>query len=231
MKTMKYILVLALVVLGTTTASAQAYTESKYYNQNTGRLDYSGSYGSKVYDEDYYGFRIGAGFCTVSGDNKELNGSGLKTGLDIGFVYGMRMAYNTPLYLETGLSYIEKGGNGTRNKSDIKYNLNYLEVPFVAKYVYDIDSDFSIQPYLGGYLALGVGGKIKDYDTRTSYSSFGSKDNQFQRFDGGIKLGCGFGYDLFYGEVGYEFGLSNIYHDEFDSSSNSALTLTVGVNF
>lgn len=233
------IAIVAFLFAGITTANAQAYTKSKYYDPSSGNLDYSHgrsgnrgfSWSDNPYEEDYYGFRIGPAFCTVTGDDARLNGSGMKTGLNIGFVYGKELTDRAPLYFETGLSYIEKGGNGKVDGKKFKYSLDYLQLPFVAKYVYSIDDDFSVQPYLGGYFALGIGGKIRDFGNRDAYSSFGSSDDQFQRFDGGLKLGCGFGYDLFYGEIGYEMGLSNICHDDFDVSSNTALTLTVGINF
>jgi len=92
-----------------------------------------------------------------------------------------------------------------------------------------MDRSFSIQPYVGGYLALGVAGKIKDFGHRQAYSSY---DNEgFQRFDGGIRIGCGVQYDFVYAELGYDFGLSNISHDYFDTSRTGTFFATVGFNF
>ena len=87
----------------------------------------------------------------------------------------------------------------------------------------------SIQPVLGGYVACGVGGKIKNYGDRVATSSFSS--DCFKRLDGGLRLGCGMAYDLFYADLTYDIGLANICHDEFDSSHNGCLTLSIGVNF
>ena len=56
-------------------------------------------------------------------------------------------------------------------------------------------------------------------------------DDGFQRFDGGLRLGCGVGYDLFYVDLTYDIGLSNICHDTFDTSHNGSLSLNFGVNF
>lgn len=212
-------------------AMAQAYQSSRYYNNESQRLDYTNFKKTDVYENQYFGFRIGPAFTSVSSDDDRLDGSSTQTGLNLGFVYAQQLTVDYPLFLETGLSYIEKGGEGKINGSKFEYNLNYLELPFVCKYICDVDGSFTVQPYFGGYFALGVGGKMKDFGTRETYSSFGSDSNQFQRFDGGLKMGCGFGYDLFYGEIGYELGLSNICHSDFDDSSNSAFTLTFGVNF
>lgn len=109
------------------------------------------------------------------------------------------------------------------------YSLNYLEVPVVLKYKYNVDNHFSIQPQVGGYFAAGVGGKIKNYKDREVESSF-SKD-KFSRFDGGLRFGCGIGYDLFYVDLTYDLGLANICHDTFDKSNNGSLQLNFGVNF
>ena len=127
-------------------------------------------------------------------------------------------------------------------KRKMTYDLNYIELPIVLKYIYDIDGHFTIHPFFydidghftihpffGGYLACGVGGKIKNYADREAFSSF--SDEAFQRFDGGLRLGCGVGYDLFYLELAYDIGLSNICHDMFDTSHNRSLALNFGVNF
>lgn len=184
----------------------------------------------RTYTDVYYGLRIGAAFATVNSDDRYLDGGSMKTGLDVGAVVGFQVAYRSPVYFETGLSYIEKGGKGHYEGTKFSYSLDYLQVPLVMKYMIDVDRMFSIQPYVGGYLALGVAGKIKDFGHRQAYSSFDSKEG-FQRFDGGIRIGCGIQYDFVYAELGYDFGLSNISHDYFDTSRTGAFFATVGFNF
>ena len=137
----------------------------------------------------YYGLRLGVAFSTVNSDDQYLNGSSAKSGLDIGAVVGLQLGYRSPIFFETGLSYIEKGGDGRYQGDKFSYSLNYLEVPMVLKYKYDVDRSFSIQPFLGGFMSVGVGGKIKDFGMRQAFSSF--DDDAFKRFDGGIRVGCG----------------------------------------
>ena len=60
------------------------------------------------YADIYYGLRIGAAFATVNSDDRYLDGGSAKTGLNVGFVAGFQVAYRSPVYFETGLSYIEK---------------------------------------------------------------------------------------------------------------------------
>lgn len=213
--------------------TAQNYRGSRYYNRNTGRLDYNnrscrGYYGNR---DAYYGFRIGPAFTTVNSDNEFLDGGKVQTGLNVGFAAGFGLTNRAPLYLETGLYYTEKGGKNDKKGLDYTYNLNYIEIPLVLKYVYNVDRNISVQPFVGGYLACGVGGKIKDFGEREAYSSFSDDDYAFRRFDGGLRMGIGLGIDMFYADLTYDLGLSNIGHDYFDESKNSALMLNVGVNF
>ena len=211
----------------------QTYTRSKYYNRNTGRLDYGhGARGSYMNRDTYFGFRVGPAFTTVNSDNPFLDGGSVKTGLNVGVAAGIALTDRAPLFLESGIYYVEKGGKNKRLGYDFTYNLGYIEVPFVLKYAYNIDRNLSIQPFFGGYFAGGVAGKIKNYGIRDAYSSFDSDESgAFKRFDAGLRMGVGVGFDLFYADLTYDLGLSNIGNDAFDDAHNSAVMLTFGVNF
>ena len=210
---------LALVAIATLTATAQTYSGSSFYDREnpmgTGSM--------------YYGFRIGPTFSTVNSDDANLDGGNSQTGLTLGAVMGFQLSDDIPLFLETGLSYTEKGGKKTRTGKKMTYDLNYLEIPILVKYIYDIDGHFSVQPLFGGYLSYGISGKIKNFGERHAQDSF--SDTTFKRFDGGLRIGCGVGYDLFYADLSYDIGLSNICHDTFDTSHNGCLYLNFGVNF
>lgn len=214
-------IMMALLSLALTTS---VLAQDGQFNRAFGRRIHHNSLG-----ETYYGLRLGVGFARVSSDDSRLDGGTMKAGLDIGAVIGFQLVDSSPVYLESGLYYIEKGGKGRRDGDRITFNLDYLELPIVVKYSIDAGYKFSVQPFLGGYLALGVGGKTKIPARREAYSSF--DDDGFGRFDGGIRLGCGAQYDIVYAELGYDIGLANISHDDFDSSHTGTLFLTVGVNF
>lgn len=182
--------------------------------------------------DTYFGFRVGPAFTTVNSDNPFLDGGSVKTGLNVGVAAGIALTDRAPLFLESGIYYVEKGGKNKRLGYDFTYNLGYIEVPFVLKYAYNIDRNLSIQPFFGGYFAGGVAGKIKDFDNREAYSSFDDDmDGAFKRFDAGLRMGVGVGFDLFYADLTYDLGLSNIGNDAFDDAHNSAVMLTFGVNF
>jgi hypothetical protein len=83
--------------------------------------------------------------------------------------------------------------------------------------------------YAGGYLAVGTDGNIKNYGARESFSSY--ENGYFNRFDGGLKLGCGVGFNMLYADISYDIGLANIGQDSFDDTHNGCFTINLGVNF
>jgi hypothetical protein len=221
---MKRMMIAMLSLVLTVPALAQ-YGRPHYYSRPPVRSDYR----PYQHPDVYFGLRLGGALSTVNSDDPYLDGGSMKSGLNVGMVVGFQMGYHAPVYFETGLSYIEKGGEGSFEGSKFTYGLNYLETPLVVKYKHHFDPNFSIQPFLGGYMSVGVGGKIKDFNHRQAYSSF---DNEgFNRFDGGLKIGCGVQFGLLYGEVGCDIGLANISHDYFDTSRTTSLYTTIGLNF
>ena len=189
--------------------------------------------------EQYYGIRLGYNLATINSSEAsvDMNSYG---GFAFGGVYGLQLANSTPLWLEAGLFYSEKGGktydfpsistvNGTNKEYFQKKTtrLIYLQAPIVVKYAFDVADDFYVQPFLGGYLALGIGGKTKLYEDKHSYDSF----DDYHRLDGGIRIGCGVEYQMIYAEAGFDFGIANINDNDFVSARNQCFFFNVGVNF
>ena len=195
----------------------RSYSQSRHSNYN--------SYNGNI----YWGLRLGLGVSTVSSDDSYLDGGSSQTGLNVGVAVGFQLAPQAPVFLETGLYYIEKGGRNTYSGTKLTYDLNYLEIPIVVKYKAYIDRGLDIEPFAGGYLACGVSGKAKNFNNRVADESF--SDDYFQRFDGGIRIGCGLEYQMLYAEMGYDFGLANICHDTFAKSHNGCFFANIGVNF
>jgi hypothetical protein len=177
----------------------------------------------------YLGFRVGVNASHVATDSPLLDGGGIKSGLNIGFAAGTQLSYRAPLFLETGLYYTQKGGKGGSGHDKVTCELNYLEVPLLIKYKHFVGHQTSVQPYAGAYLALGTDGQIKNYGSRTAFSSY--EDGYFKRFDGGLKIGCGVGFNMVYLDASYDIGLSNTMQDSFDDAHNGCFTLNFGVNF
>ncbi len=193
------------------------YTDGRTINYYTGKPSI------------YYGLRLGMSLSSVSSDIHELDGGSIQSGLSVGGIVGFQLSPTTPVSIETGLMYMEKGGKGDIDGEKTTFNLHYFELPIVAKYRYEMDDDLSLQPFLGGYLALGIGGKVKNYAQKTTCTSFDG--DRFRHFDGGLRLGCGLEYSMIYIELAYDLGLANISHSDFDSAKNRSLVVSAGVNF
>ncbi len=234
---MKKVLLSLIALAACTTAFAQYYPDgrpihpakrSSYYSQQERN---NRSYGMGRYPDTYFGFHIGLGVGTVSSDAEILDANDPKTGLEVGFTVGKNLVSTVPLYFESGLSYSEKGGKSTYYGKKFTYSLNYIELPFVFKYKAYVMPQLSIDPFVGGYLACGVGGKIKDYGDREAYSSFSSDDSSFKRFDGGIRVGVGAQYDILTLTLSYDIGLANVGHYDFEDTRTGTFNVNIGVQF
>ncbi len=170
----------------------------------------------------YYGVRIGVSGGNFSGDAEV---SGMKLGLNLGGVIGLRLSPTTPLFLESGLYYAERGGKDGKDK----VGYNNLEIPLLIKYGIKA-GDLAVLPFLGPYFAQAVSGK-----TTIDGQKFGTFDEKMwsavKRFNMGLKLGCGLEFNNLYVEAGYQFGLNNISKEDDYTVHSNAFFANVGVNF
>lgn len=178
----------------------------------------------------YYGARMGLNLASMSGDGVKIEGyelNGMRAGLNLGGVVGLRVSSSSPVFLESGFYYTQRGGKD----GDLKGSLKYLEIPLVIKYGIKATDDIAILPFLGPYFSYAIGGRIKGKSkegVKIDESSF----NYVNHGDMGLKLGCGMEYDMLYLEAGYQFGIANIADDDIDDPIHSnALFINFGVNF
>lgn len=227
---MKKTLLLSLLcmILAMPAMAQPGYRYGRGYNP---RVQTVGRHGNEyvAWHSYYVGLRVGLNASHVNSDSPLLDGSSMKSGLNIGIAAGTQLTYRAPLFIESGLYYSQKGGKSDSGSGKFTYDLNYLEVPVIIKYKHFVGNQTSIQPYAGGYLAVATDGQIKNYGTRTAFSSY--DDGYFNRFDGGLKIGCGVGYNMLYLDASYDIGLANIGQDNFDDTHNGCFTINVGVNF
>jgi hypothetical protein len=235
-KTMKRTMLIALLSLLTAAAAMAQYPRTRYRRPvpppRPAYRDvpaYRNDYRTPLSNATYYGLRLGLNIGSVRSDDHFLSDGSAKSGLNMGVAVGFQVAPLLPVYMETGLLYTEKGGKGKADGHSFSYSLNYLELPFVLKYMHPLGHLLSLQPFTGVYVAAGVGGKMKDFNQRQAYSSF--DDEGFKRFDAGLRIGCGLQFANLYTEMGYDLGLANISHDYFDTSRTGCFFATMGVNF
>lgn len=92
-------------------------------------------------------------------DNSATSRSGFKFGANAEFTLRNSISF------ESGLSYIRKGaivtGNNMMNTaiSSIRFaEMDYLQIPVMAGYRFNLGNDFSLKPELGAYFAVGING-------------------------------------------------------------------------
>jgi len=176
----------------------------------------------------YYGVRVGLNLSTLTGDG--MGDFGMKPGLNVGPTIGVRVSETTPVFLESGVYFSMQGAKD----GDNSIALNYFKIPVLIKYGVQVSDEFAVLPFLGPTIAFGVGGDWKTAG-EGSESSFGK--GKFNRFDAGIRFGCGAEWNKLYLELGYEFGITNIADWKKDngiddaSAHNGNLFINFGVNF
>lgn len=189
----------------------------------------------------YWGVRFGMTAASLSGD---LDVSS-KVGMTLAGVVGLRPSDNTPVFIESGLYYTERGGKnggpyvnsrgGNGSVSRVGYNI--LEIPLTIKYGLKVSDQIAVLPFFGPYFSYAISGKTKQLgDAGKDSESVGTFDEKkayhggLNRASMGLKLGVGAEYNKIYVEVGYQFGITNIAkRDEFSGRSN-AFIANIGVN-
>ena len=186
-------------------------------------------------DNIYYGIRLGMTAANLSGDTESPRlESGSKVGMTLAGVVGLRVSQSTPLFLESGLYYTERGAK----------NIGYsnLEIPLLIKYGVKATEDIAILPFVGPYFARAGWGKTKQYTMEGETVSkkvekVGTFDEKkaatggLNRLNMGFKLGCAAEYNKLYVEIGYQIGVSNIAKDDNKTIHSNAFFANFGVNF
>ena len=172
----------------------------------------------------YYGVRLGFTVANLGGDNVPMVDTGAKVGLTVGGIIGLRLSSTTPVFLESGLYYTERGAKNT--------GYSNLEIPLLVKYGLKVGDKMAFLPFLGPYVARACWGKTKLHGTGEKVGTFDEKEwDGLNRVNVGIKLGCGFEYNILYVEAGYQFGINNISKCDDRTYRSNGFFTNFGVNF
>ena len=176
----------------------------------------------------YWGVRFGMTSATLGGD-LDL---GSKAGMTLAGVIGLRASDSTPVFIESGLYYTERGAK----KGKLRVGYNNLEIPLVVKYGIKATDEIAVLPFFGPYFSYAISGKTKiqdkDGNSIISVGTFDEKKwNGLKRANMGFKLGCGAEYNKLYFELGYQFGITNVSKFDDVTAHSNALFANFGVNF
>ena len=191
-----------------------------------------------------FGGRIGINSATV--DIEDPSGLSVqpnsRVGLDIAAV--VNVGVTEAFSIQPELHFIQKGFklklDFFGDEEETNTNLNYLEIPVLAKYAFGSES---IQGFILGGPALGFGlsGKTKFKSSGQEDKedvNFGSNEDELKTVDFGLAIGGGLGIPastgLFFIDVRYLLGLANLSNEEGTGAStlkNRGVNVALGILF
>jgi len=200
---------------------------------------------------------LGAVFATgsVTAQNYPKNIVGLRAGFNTSWVtsYGVStsakpsymvgvsdqvlLSRALPFYFETGLNFISKGYK-INGHDESTTTFNYLQIPIGINYHIYTCKSVTIEPAVGVYYAVGLGGKREFDGVKTSVFTDGSTS----RHDFGFSCGISTSIHKFHFGIAYEMGLLNIDKTDliygadrkkvgYKQLKNKSIIIKVGINF
>lgn len=240
------VLLLLAVFFGATNADAQyrhrGHNAPRHTHRSTGDRVVHGIYTAQAVGQaaqmgaaihsmaDYTGLRLGYNSASLHFDDNGFDNDPT-SGFNLGVVFGWYLG-NSPFIIEPGVFYSKKGGKFSGiDKKDYfsqKINMHMLEIPLALKLdLIAPNSPVHIQPFVGAYMAFGMGGQIKDSEDG-NWDTFDTYDN----FDAGLRFGCGLGLSNFYLEAAYDLGLTNMEDNHSYGDTNTrTMSINIGFNF
>jgi len=199
-----------------------------------------------------FGIKAGGNlFCTTT-NLTDIADKKIKIGYEAGLT--AEYAFSDNFYLQSGISFITKGavlkgkeGTSTdENHWTQTINLQYLQIPVLPTYKFELVSDTEVFFSLGPYIAYGIGGKSTRKNTyvnsdrkteKEKMDSFGK--NSLKDVDLGLKFCAGIELDKYIFAWSYEFGLLNLEQKNNELNSlfntkhyrNRGLSISAGYKF
>ena len=194
--------------------------------------------------DNYTSIRIGANAASLrlGGELADVVETSNTAGANVGIAFGWYLG-KSAFILEPGVFLSMKGGelsptsNWFDDYNSSKYRMTMLEFPVVVKYELGAGA-VNFQPFLGGFMAVGIGGSTKFQGVSETYDTF--SDEGFKSFDAGFRFGVGMNVRPFYFEIAADLGLVNLPahdfsdydYDNWDEKINSnCISLSVGIIF
>lgn len=174
-----------------------------------------------------FGVKGGVNIANISGPGDSPDS---RTGILAGLVVDVSLPA-LPIGVETGLYYSQKGAESEEMGITESTNLDYLEVPVLAKLSIGPPGPFSPHIVAGPYLAFNINAE-EEFEGQTEDISDGINSTDF---GGVIGVGADFslGLTTLKAQVRYSFGLTSVFDSEFiqDDFKNRAFTVGIGIMF
>jgi hypothetical protein len=161
----------------------------------------------------------------------EYTETSISTSNLIGFQAGLigEIPISDAIYLNSGALFSQKGTKFSILGMEIKFPVNYLEIPLNLAYKYDL-GPLKLFAQAGPYLGVGLSAKYTSGSDEEKID-FGSETDQMKRLDYGANFGGGIEIGAVQIGVNYGLGLANISNDPDETMKNGVLSFTVGLLF
>ena len=185
---------------------------------------------NRVPDRFHMGIRGGVTASTLTGDNTDdIKGLWFPTA---GFGLDFQVA-PIPIFLGVGLYYQNQGYSYDRVYTTGSSRYGYttytetkdvdahcVQLPLTASYHINVAPNLFINPFLGPWFSYNC----EDLDNDNDWND--------DRFDYGVRFGCGMNFGRLTLDLGYDIGLKNWYEGNKDYTINTGiLFMTVGFNW
>lgn len=131
------------------------------------------------------------------------------------------------IYFNSGILFSQKGTKLSLLGVEIKFPVNYLEMPINFAYKYDLGTS-KLFVQTGPYLGVGLSAKMKSGGQEETLE-FGSGTDQMNRIDLGFNFGAGLEIKKVQLGINYGLGLINLSNDPDELMKNGALSFSVAV--
>jgi hypothetical protein len=167
----------------------------------------------------------------------EVADENLKVGLNVGLF--AKIPFTEFFAIQPEVLYSSKGSklkydNIFNGEGEYRFNLNYVEVPFLA--VFNLGKNFNI--HAGPYAAFLASSNVKDMNDDGTIEGIDELDvDNFNRFDYGLAGGLGFEFGNFMLGGRYNYGLKEVGKsgtlagDLTRNSKNSVASFYIGFGF
>lgn len=174
---------------------------------------------NRVPDRFHMGIRGGVTVSTLTGDTKSLADVESLTYPTGGFGLDFQVA-PVPIFLGVGLYYQNQGYSWYTYNYHKDFDYHCVQLPFTASYHINVAPNLFINPFLGPWFSYNCEDLDKDNDWN---------DN---RFDYGVRFGCGVNFGRLTLDLGYDIGLKNWYDGNKDYSIHTGIFFaTIGFNW
>ena len=175
-------------------------------------------------------FGIKAGL-SMANAKYEYTETSISTENLIGFQAGLigELPISDALYLNAGALFSQKGTKLSLLGMEVKFPVNYVEVPLNLAYKYDL-GPLKLFAQAGPYLGYGLSAKMTGSGIDETIN-FGTEPDQMKRLDYGANFGAGIEIGPVQIGANYGLGLANISNDPDETMKNGVLSFTVALLF